>query len=217
MPFQRRGSAYSIGVGELGWQYGTGLKSHGTVTNGCTGRGWHVNCMTVISARWRSKHAIPKEWALNYYITQCTGNSTCFWRSVSWKQDAVEKASTRQKGPRDPRLRVWRPDQLETRCGRENQQLERLGPRASGWAAQENGKRNTDGYKRTGGSICCSSVPSPTPSHTQPFQINWEVYFTKRLCHSSLSLRLLLCVFMILYASICIWVYNTNVSIANFP
>ena len=27
------GSAYSIGVGELGWQYGTGLKSHGTVTN----------------------------------------------------------------------------------------------------------------------------------------------------------------------------------------
>ena len=27
------GSAYSIGVGELGRQYGTGLKSHGTVTN----------------------------------------------------------------------------------------------------------------------------------------------------------------------------------------
>ena len=26
-------SAYSIGVGELGWQYGTGLKSHGTVTD----------------------------------------------------------------------------------------------------------------------------------------------------------------------------------------
>ena len=46
--------AYLIGVGELGLQYGTGLKSHGTVTNWCTGREWPVNCMTVISARWRS-------------------------------------------------------------------------------------------------------------------------------------------------------------------
>ena len=52
--------AYSIGVGELGWRYGTGLKSHGTVTNWCTGRGWPVNSMTDISARWWSKHAIPK-------------------------------------------------------------------------------------------------------------------------------------------------------------
>ena len=41
-------------VGELGRQYETGLKSHGTVTNWCTGRGWPVNCMTVISARWWS-------------------------------------------------------------------------------------------------------------------------------------------------------------------
>ena len=48
------GSAYSISVGELGWQYETGLKSHVTVTNWCTGREWPVNCMTVISARWRS-------------------------------------------------------------------------------------------------------------------------------------------------------------------
>ena len=52
--------AYSMGVGELGWQYGTGLKSHGTVKNWCTWRGWPVNWMTVISARWWSKHAIPK-------------------------------------------------------------------------------------------------------------------------------------------------------------
>ena len=46
--------AYSIGVGELGWKYGIWLKSHGTVTNWCTGREWPVNYMTVISARWRS-------------------------------------------------------------------------------------------------------------------------------------------------------------------
>ena len=30
-----------------------------------------------------------------------------------------------------------------------------------------------------GRSICCSSVWSPTPSHTEPFQIKWEVYFSK--------------------------------------
>ena len=54
------GGAYSIGVGELGWQYGTGLKSHGTVTNWCTGREWPVNCMTVISARWLSNMPIQR-------------------------------------------------------------------------------------------------------------------------------------------------------------
>ena len=31
-------------------------------------------------------------------------------------------------------------NQLEIRCGRENQHPERLGPQAPGWAAQENGK-----------------------------------------------------------------------------
>ena len=54
MPFQRRESAYSIGGGELGWRCGTGLKSHSTLTDWCTGRVWPVNCTTVISAWWRS-------------------------------------------------------------------------------------------------------------------------------------------------------------------
>ena len=35
---------------------------------------------------------------------------------------------------------IWRPDQLGTRCGKESQHPERLGPQAPGWAAQENGK-----------------------------------------------------------------------------
>ena len=111
--------AYSIGVGELGWQYGTGLKSHGTVTNWCTERGWPVNCMTVISAWWWSKHAIPKtaevtysighlweeiEWALSYYITQCTGNS----KSLGDKKLALSR-----RGPRDPDWAVWGSDELE--------------------------------------------------------------------------------------------------------
>ena len=112
---------YCVGVGELGWQYRPGLKSHGTVTNWCTGRGCPLNCMTVISARWWSKHAIPKtaevvysighlweeiKWVLNYNITQCTGNS------ISWRQDAVEKASTQQREPSGPRLISWGSDEL---------------------------------------------------------------------------------------------------------
>ena len=41
---------------------------------------------------------IRRRWALNYYITQCTGSS------ISWWQYAVEKASTQQSGPSGPRL-----------------------------------------------------------------------------------------------------------------
>ena len=64
-------------VGELGWQYGTGLKSHFTVTNWCTGRGWPVNCMTVISARWESKHAIPNTVKVVYSVGQ-------LWEEIEW-------------------------------------------------------------------------------------------------------------------------------------
>ena len=41
-----------------------------------------------------------RRWALNYYITQFTGNS------ISWRQDAVEKASNQEREPSGPRLRV---------------------------------------------------------------------------------------------------------------
>ena len=82
---------------------------------------------------------------------------------------------------------VWRPDQLEIRRGRENQHPERPGPQALGWAVQEN-RKETQLWPIEWGSICCSSVWSPTPSHTQPFQIKWEVYFSKN-CVA----RLLLC------------------------
>ena len=48
---------------------------------------------------------------LNYYITQCTGNL------ISWRQDAVEKASTQQSGPSGHRLSSysWRSDDLGIR------------------------------------------------------------------------------------------------------
>ena len=104
---------------------------------------------------------------------------------------------------------VWRPDQLETRCGRESQHPERLGPQAPSWAVQENRK------EMRWGSICCSSVWSPTPSHTQPFQIKWEVYFSKELCRSSLllchydSACICKCIcIMCLYSWSWSWLYN---------
>ena len=59
----------------------------------------------------------------------------------------------------------WRNDAVEkTAPSRE------LGPRASGWATLENEKDTLLYLEELGRSICCSSVRSPTPSHTQPFQ-----------------------------------------------
>ena len=107
-----------------------------------------------------------RRWALNYYITQCKGNS------ISW-------------GSND----------LEIRCGRES----------PGWAAQENGKE-TRLWPIEWGSICCSSVRSPTPSHTQPFQIKWEVYFSKRMCRSSLLCRRYDFAYICIYADV--YAYN---------
>ena len=75
--------------------------------------------------------------------------------------------------------------QLERRCSNEEHVPERLGPQAPGWVAQENGKETRLGPIEWG-SICCCSVRSPNPSHTQPFQTKWEVYFSKELCCSSL-------------------------------
>ena len=73
--------------------------------------------------------------ALNYYITQCTGNS------ISWGSD-----------------------ESEIRCGRENQHPQRLAPQAPGRAAQENGKE-TQLWPIEWGSIYCSSVWSPCVAH----------------------------------------------------
>ena len=103
-----------------------------------------------------------RRWTLNYYITQCTGNS------ISWRQDAVEKASTQQREPSGPDWAVWRSDELEIRCGRENQHPERLGSQAPGWAVQENGKETRLWPIRVGVNMLqfCSVSNS---SHTQPF------------------------------------------------
>ena len=102
--------AYSIGVGELGWQFGAGLKSHGTVTNRCTGREWPVNCMAVITARWRSDTPFQRrrKWIFLWpFMGRDWVSVELFYNSVhrkfnqfgdqkSWRNDAVEKTSTQR-------------------------------------------------------------------------------------------------------------------------
>ena len=73
-------------------------------------------------------------------------------------------------------------------------------------APQEN-RKETLLWPEEWGSICCSSVRSPTPSHTQPFQIKWEVYFSKDLCRSSLLYR------HYDFACICIMLLFNNVAV----
>ena len=75
---------------------------------------------------------------------------------------------------------VWRPVG-EKMLGWEHVP-ERLGPQASGWAVQENENDTRLCPEGLGRSICCSSVRSPTPSHSKtlsnPFRtlsIKWEV------------------------------------------
>ena len=97
------------------------------------------------------KHTIPKiEWAIELLYNSVHRKFNEFGDQKRWRNDAVEKTAPSRE----------------------------LGPRASGWATQENGKE-TLMANRVGRSICCSSVRSPTPSHTQNFQINWDVYFSK--------------------------------------
>ena len=178
--------AYSISVGELGWQYGKRLKSHGTFTNWCTGREWPVNCKTVISAWWRSNMPFQRrrkcifQWpdmgiywvGVNCYITECTGNTICL------ETRCGRESKHPAEGALGPPDWVWGLEELEKLCCRETVPSRELGPLAPCWAAQEN-RKETRLWPIQSGSICCSSVRSPIPSHTQLFQIKWEVYFSK--------------------------------------
>ena len=52
------------------------VKAHDTLIDWCTGREWPLNCMTVISAWWRSNIPFQRlsgrlRRRLNYYITRC--------------------------------------------------------------------------------------------------------------------------------------------------
>ena len=68
-------------------------------------RKWHIPAWLAVR--------IDIEWTIELlYNSVKTG-------SQSWREDVVEKATTRQKGPSGPPV-SWRSDELETRCGRES-------------------------------------------------------------------------------------------------
>ena len=88
-----------------------------------------------------------------------------FGDQTSWRKDAIEKTST-QRG--------W-------------------APRPSVEQPRRNGGKKTRLWPIELGSICCSSVRFLTSSHTQPFQIKWEVYFSKGLLLLVFIMLSLLC------------------------
>ena len=84
------------------------VKAHDTLIDWCTGREWPLNCMTVISAWWRSNMPFQRlsGW-LNYFITRWDRKSES-WKvneleQTSWRQDVVGRATPSRRGPRDPR------------------------------------------------------------------------------------------------------------------
>ena len=145
--------------------------------------------MTVISAWWRSNMPFQiLSGRLNYYITRSRQEVSEL--KVRWVRDKMwlRKPPPSRRGPRDPRL-SWRLDELETRCGRESQHPAESGPpglRLSSPGERE--RHNADGHK-SGGQYIAVSVRSPTPSHTQTFQIKWEVNVFKEVFTRLYSLR----------------------------
>ena len=116
------------------------------------------------------KHAIPR-------AAEETHPDGQLWGDIQW---AIELLYNSVKTGCQL---VWRSESLVKRCGRESQH-----PRASGWAALENEKDTTLMAIRVGVNIL-QSLLGLQLSHTQTFQIKWEVYFSKRLCRSSLLCR----------------------------
>ena len=152
MPFRRRRKCIFHWRGRFGWQYGTWLKSHGTVINWCTGRECPVNCMTVISARWRSNMPFQRRrkcifrWPVmgRYWVgVELLYNSVHrkfneFGDQKSWRNDDVEKIAPSSE----------------------------LGPQASGWATLENEKDTTLMAIRVGVNMLQFCLVSNSLSHT---------------------------------------------------
>ena len=67
----------------------------------------------------------------------------------SWRNDTVEKTASSRRGPRDPRLSSWRSDELEIRCGRENQNQASWAPDPRLSSPRER-ERNANGHKSGG-------------------------------------------------------------------
>ena len=184
-------------------------KSHGTLIDWCTQREWPVNCITVISAWWRSNRPFQRlsgrlSGRLNYYITRLR-QEVCELE-VRWVEDKMwqRKPPPSRRGPRDPR---W---SLETRWWQdavEKANTQRSGPlclRLSSSGERE--RHNADGHKS--GSQYIAVLFGLQLSFTcKPYNKERGIFFKE------VFPRLYYRVVMILSAWICIWVYNNCICI----
>ena len=130
----------------------------------------------------------------NYYITPATGSSS-----------QLELGCGREN--QHPAEGALRPpiEQLQLEFRSVGEKMLEWGPRPReagplGLRLSSPGERERNAVKAIrvgGGSICCSSVQSPThlsnsktfSNPFEPFQIKWEVSFSKELCRTSLLCR----------------------------
>ena len=134
-----------------------------------------------------------RRWTLNYYITQCTGNSIRETRSGRENQHPAER-------PLRPLIESWGSDELEIRCGREKPAPREAEPQAPSWAAQENRKETLIAI-RVGVNMFQFCSISKSLLHTT-LSIKWEVYFSE----NCVALLYYCVVVMILHACRCICV-----------
>ena len=116
-------------------------------------------------------------------------NSVKTGSQLVWRPDHLETRCGREsqhpaEGALRPLIGSWGSDELEIRCGRENQLSERLGPQAPSWAIQENGKETLMAI-RVGFNMLQFCSVFNSLSHTT-LSIKCGVYLSKRLCRSSL-------------------------------
>ena len=142
------------------------------------------------------KHAIPKTAEVTHSDGQLWGDIECaielIYNSIKtgsqlvWRPDQLEARGGREsQHPAEGALRtpdwVWGSEEMEKWCCRENSTQQRAGSPGL-WLSNPGEHKEKRLWPIEWGSICCSSVPSPTPSHTQPFQIKWEVYILLKDC-----------------------------------
>ena len=92
-------------------------------------------------------------------------------------------------------------DQLERRCWNENHTPAEAGPPGPQLSSPGERERKAVIARKVRGSICCSSVQSPTHLSHTILSIKWEVYFSKELCFVRHY-----CVDYV-SACICVWLY----------
>ena len=130
------------------------------------------------------------EWALNYYITECTGNSISLeTRSGRESQHPAEGTI----GASEWAVAVGDQMSLETRPVRDKMRLKKPAPREAGpqafvWPALENGKEMLTAIRMGVNMLQFCSVPNSLSHTTLSNKV--RAIFSKRLCCSSLLLLL---------------------------